>query len=166
MTSIGTLDRTAASPSGVTTIPRLPTRARNSTAISPCVVVAHSVRSASVAGSWIAPEAYARSTWDSASVRGWATSMIENYSAKAGSATRFVMGKNRIGIGETMSNEPKPKTSGKTLVSLMGPKDLDTPEKRKAYASGLADDVVKAVQALRKSKGLPPLPKVAPKEKD
>jgi hypothetical protein len=41
------------------------------------------------------------------------------------------------------------KTSGKVLTSLMSAKDLDTPEKRSAYAEQLADEAVQAVQAIR-----------------
>jgi hypothetical protein len=65
-----------------------------------------------------------------------------------------------------MSNDPKAKpaaptekpTSGKVLKSLMGPKDLDTPEKRKAYAKTLGTQMARAAQDLRKAFGLPPWP--------
>ena len=70
-----------------------------------------------------------------------------------------------------MSNDPKATTptpataaptekppSGKVLKSLMGPKDLDTPEKRKAYAKTLGTQMARAAQDLRKAKGLPPWP--------
>jgi hypothetical protein len=43
------------------------------------------------------------------------------------------------------------------LTSLVGPGDLDTPEKRKAYAGTLTDELLVLVQAERKRQGLPPL---------
>jgi len=55
-----------------------------------------------------------------------------------------------------------PKPSAKPLVTLMGPKDLDTPEKRKAYAKTLGTQMARAAQDLRKAKGLPPWPDEKP----
>ena len=52
---------------------------------------------------------------------------------------------------------PKKKPAGRALTSLMGPKDLETSEKRKKYAAELTDEVVDLVQAERKKQGLPPL---------
>jgi hypothetical protein len=47
---------------------------------------------------------------------------------------------------------------GRVLVTpLMGARDLETPEQRKAVAGDLADIVVEAVQAERRRQGLPPL---------
>jgi hypothetical protein len=52
--------------------------------------------------------------------------------------------------------EPEPGPS-RELTSLVGPADLDTPEKRKAYAGTLTDEILDLVQAERKRQGLPPL---------
>jgi len=51
----------------------------------------------------------------------------------------------------------KKKQPERSLTSLMGPDDLNTPEKRKKYAATLTDEVVELVQAERKKQGLPPL---------
>ncbi len=65
--------------------------------------------------------------------------------------------------GDMGHADAAPATSGKVLTSLMSAKDLDTKEKRTAYADQLGEEVLEHVQAIRKSKGLPPLPRVAPK---
>lgn len=46
---------------------------------------------------------------------------------------------------------------GRVLTSLMGAKDVDTPEKRHALAKQIAADVIEAMEADRKAHGLPPL---------
>jgi hypothetical protein len=53
-------------------------------------------------------------------------------------------------------------TLPRVLTSLMGAEDLKTPERRKAYAGSLADEIVELVHATRKRLGLPRLPEKAP----
>jgi hypothetical protein len=49
------------------------------------------------------------------------------------------------------------KKTRRELVRLVGPEGLKTEEQRKAFAEGIADDLLPLVQAERKRQGLPPL---------
>jgi hypothetical protein len=53
--------------------------------------------------------------------------------------------------------DEKPKENKRELVRLVGADGLKTQEQRDDFVSGLADEVMAAVQAERKRQGLPPL---------